>query len=142
MAEWAITTDVTGRWIGADVPTDLVLISQLIDDAEMLVVAEFPDMAERVVDDPSMIGRVRMVVARMVIRAMRNPSGVRQMQETTGPFSGSVTFGGDAPGALVLSDEDRDLLAGRAGGRPRAFTINTTPEPVDLDPPWLGQTTL
>ena len=53
----------------------------------------------------------------MVTRVFRNPSGVRQVQETTGTFTGSTTFAGVAPGQLYLEDSERDLLRepGQAG---------------------------
>lgn len=123
---WATAADVTWRWIGDDAPSDEDRIEAWICDAETLILAEFPDLQDRIDDESLPLDRVRLVVARMVTRAFRNPTGTRQRQETTGPFSGSVTYAGDSPGDLWLTDEERNLLGGLVGARrQRAFTINT-----------------
>lgn len=126
MAMWATVDDITRRWIGDDAPCDAAKIDAWITDAEALILAEFPDLQVRIDDESLSLDRVRLVIARMVTRAFRNPTGTRQRQETTGPFSGSVTYAGDTPGDLWLTDEERNLLGGLVGARrQRAFTVNT-----------------
>lgn len=128
MPLWATIDDVRNRWIGDDVPCDAAKIEAWINDAETLIVAEYPDLADRIDDLSLPVERVRLVVARMVSRAFRNPTGTRQRQETTGPFSASLTYAGDSPGDLWLTAEERTLLSGIPGAhRPRAFTIGIAP---------------
>lgn len=135
MGQWATVDDVLSRWVGEDQPSDLGLVGWIIEDAETVIAAEFPGIAERIGGGDLPVERIRLVVARMVTRALRNPEGVRTRQEGTGPFTGSVTFGGDNPGDLWLTDDEMGLLRPSGRHRQRAFTINTisTPEP---GPPW------
>ena len=62
----------------------------------------------------------------MVMRVFRNPEGIRQANETTGPFTTSRTYGGDVPGGLHLTDEELASLQGyaAAGG---AYTVSMIP---------------
>lgn len=55
----------------------------------------------------------------LVLGKFSNPGGIRTVQESNGPTSGSVTYGGENPGTLELSKQQlRDLLgAGRPKGR-------------------------
>ena len=124
MAMWASVDDVLNRWIGDDAPCDAARVEAWIADAEVLLLAEYPDLVERIAAEATLGDRVRLVIARMVTRAFRNPNGTRQYAETTGPFTTSRTYGGDTPGDLWLTDDERALLGG-AGGAQRAFTINT-----------------
>ena len=124
MALWATVDDVLGRWIGDDAPCDAALIEAWIADAETLILAEFPTIQDRLEAGTITLDRLRLVVARMVTRAFRNPTGTRQRQETTGPFTGSITYGGDHPGDLWLTAEERALLGGGSGTQ-QAFTIST-----------------
>lgn len=129
---WTRPFDVTSRWAGDGKPDDQTLLEQLIADAEEIIRFEYPDIADRIDDgesgiepeDPLPIDRVRLVVSRMVTRHLRNPAGVRQVTETTGPFSENRTFAGDLPGQLLLTDEERRML-GYVPGAPkqRAFTV-------------------
>lgn len=132
---WTEPSDVRDRWLGevALTATD-AQISTLLEDAEDTVLREFPDMAERIAradgsdtsDGPATpLRRVKKVIARMVIRHLRNPEGIRQTQEGAGPFQRSLTYGGEEPGAIYLTEDDRADLGGhRSGG---AFTIDTIP---------------
>lgn len=138
-AQWTAPNDVRDRWVGEGLTASDAQLNTLLEDAEDTVVREFPDMATRiaradgsdVTDGPAVpLRRVQKVVARMVIRHLRNPSGTRQMQEGAGPFQRTTTFGGEEPGALYLTDEDRAELGGhRRGG---AFQIDTTPTAVPM----------
>ena len=57
-------------------------------------------------------------------RVLRNPAGYRQVTSGTGPFTGSATYGGDQPGEIYVTDEDRKDLIGRGKGRSiKAFSI-------------------
>ena len=125
-------TDVESRWIGGDVPASVAQVETLLEDAEDTILGEFPDLDARIADGlPER--RVRKVAARMVIRHLRNPGGIRSTQQGAGPFQETTTFGGDEPGALFLTDEDRAEITGRKAGG--AFTIDTTPAHVTAPQP-------
>lgn len=132
---WVTFDDVLDRWVGEDRPTDLGVVGTLVADAETVIAARFPGIADRITDGVLPVDRVKLVVSRMVTRAIRNPEGVRTRQEGTGPFSGSVTFGGDNPGDMWLTNEEADLLGPDGGRRQRAFTVSTI-APTEPDPPW------
>jgi hypothetical protein len=122
---WAQPGDVLTRWVGADKPDDQDLLSQLIADAERAIIRTFPDVQDRIddTDDTLEVDDLKLVVARMVIRHLRNPDGTRQVTETEGPFSRNRTFAGDHPGQLLLNDNDRELLGYPPAGTPKAFSI-------------------
>jgi hypothetical protein len=135
--QWTTTTDVTARWIGGSIPATDAQLTTLLEDAEDLILAEFPDIATRIAraagtdtsEGPSVPqSRVQRVAARVVIRHLRNPEGIRSTQDGAGPFQRTKTFGGDEPGALWLTDQDRKDL----GGAPKhgAFQIDQTPSDV------------
>lgn len=137
---WTEPSDVTDRWLGSAVPATDAQITTLLEDAEDTVLREFPDLEERVGTDPGQIPelRVQKVVARMVIRHLRNPEGVRTVQEGAGPFQETRTQGGSEPGSMYLTDDERAELSNTREGR--AFTIDQTPqwESVDAGPAyWL-----
>lgn len=120
---WTKPDNVTGRWVGGTIPATTEQITTLLEDAEDLILREFPGL--KVGDGQSEVPlkRVQRVAARVVIRHLRNPDGIRSASEGAGPFQRTTTFGGDEPGALYLTDEDlRDL--GRVPGG--AFTIDTS----------------
>lgn len=133
---WTSADDVSSRWLGDDLPATPAQIATLLEDAEDTILREFPDVPDRVTGGTLPISRVRKVAARMVIRLLRNPTGARSIAETTGPFSGSVTHGGETPGEIYLTDEDRADLRPASTGR-RAFTIDTVPfYDAPLVTPW------
>lgn len=127
---WTAASDVTGSWIGPGAPDDAVLIGSWIDKAERLLRSKVAGLSLRVdadpVVEPDLLGNVKDVVVSMVQRVFRNPEGVRQRQEGTGPFTGSVTFGGDQPGALWVTDAELAMIS-LSGSNRGAFTIDTIP---------------
>lgn len=135
---WATANDVLERWIGDDKPTDHELVQRWVDDAETLILSEFPDIQDRIDAGDLPVERVRFVVARMVTRAFRNPNGLRQVNEQAGPFGLSGTFAGSTPGDVMLTPEERALLrAPTKARRPRAFTVDPTPPAVESTPWWV-----
>jgi len=137
MANWTTADEVVASWIGDDAPVDLPKIETWIGKAERLLRSKLPDLYGRVEADPvtesDLLSNVRDVVVTMVQRVFRNPEGVRTRQESTGPFGGSVTYGGDQPGALWVTDDElaRVSLAGSNRG---AFTIDTIPVTSPFSP--------
>jgi hypothetical protein len=127
---WTTAAEVVDAWIGDGAPDDLVLVENWIAKAERLLRSRVATLAARVdeypIDDGDLLGNVKDVVTEMVQEVFRNPEGVRQRQEGTGPFTGSVTYGGDKPGALRVTAEQIELLS-PAGSARGAFTIDTIP---------------
>ena len=127
---WTTAADVVAVWIGDDAPTDLALVDRWVGRAERLLRAKVPGLALRVdadpVTEPDLLDNVKDVVSSMVQRVFRNPEGVRTRQESTGPFGGSVTYGGDQPGALWVTDAELAMLT-VAGSSRGAFTVDMIP---------------
>lgn len=140
---WTTPDDVVNSWIGDDAPDDAALVQVWIDRAERLLRREYPDLQTRIDSgaEPDLEATVVDVVTAMVTRVFRNPGGYRSIsgQETTGQFSGSNTtmFGGDNPGALVLTDEERDALsppdAPKTG---QAYSVGVGPTGITQHLPW------
>ena len=130
MANWTTAEEVVAAWIGDDAPTDTAKVDNWIGKAERLLRSKVPDLATRIlaepVTEPDLLSNVMDVVVSMVQRVFRNPEGVRQRQEGTGPFTGSVTYGGDQPGALWVTDAELAMLS-VAGASRGAFTIDMIP---------------
>lgn len=123
---WATPQDVRDRWLGSKPPAaSEQQLTTLIADAEDSILREFPDIQARITAGTLPSTRVVKVVSRMVIRHLRNPEGIRATQEGAGPYQVSRTYGGDEPGALTLTDEDRaELAPPQESG---AFAIDTAP---------------
>jgi hypothetical protein len=138
---WTTASQVIAAWIGDDAPSDATLVGIWVEKAERLLRAKIPDLQGRIdagsTAEPDLLGNVQDVVTAMVQRVFRNPEGVRQRQEGTGPFSGSVTYGGDQPGALWVTDAEVALLASTARSR-GAFTIDTIPVTSRFSPYYTG----
>lgn len=137
MSKWVTVMDVEARWVRTDEQkkVDTATIRAWIDDAEVVVENEFPDIQDRIDDGDLPVERVRLVVCSMVLRVLRNPQNHRS--QATGPFS--VTFAGDTPGGLWMTDEERDLLRSSPTGG--AFTIEPArpaPQPPTWHGPYLG----
>ena len=127
---WTTAAEVIAAWIGDDAPTDTVKVDTWIGKAERLLRSKVPGLQARLdvvpVVELDLLGNVKDVVTAMVQRVFRNPDGVRQRQEGTGPFTGSVTYGGDQPGELWVTDAELALIS-PAGSNRGAFTVDTTP---------------
>lgn len=122
---WATSQDVRDRWLAPQpIPASDAQLQILIADAEDVIIREYPDIQSRIDNGDLPLARVVRVVARMVIRVLRNPQGIRQVQQTAGPYQAATTYGGDEPGELYLADEDHADLAPAVR---RAFSIDTTP---------------
>ncbi len=133
---WAVADDVINAWIGEGLPADNELIDTWLAKAEREIRFRVPDLVARIEADTT--GDLRSaavdVAVSMVMRVLRNPEGIRQRNITTGPFTGSETYGGDLPGGLALTSDELEKLRGvRASG---AFTIDLIPStsPFAADP--------
>ncbi|MDO5535373.1 MAG: hypothetical protein Q4F65_12070 [Propionibacteriaceae bacterium] len=141
MDTWTTPDDVKTRWIGTAALPDDTIIQAWIEDAETLIFAEFPDLADRLTDDPNQQWRKRVtyVAAQLTIQALKNPDGVRQQAQTAGAFTNSVTFGTETISqAMSLTPAHRALLQ---VGRVRHVGIDMTPPPPaehPLDGSWVN----
>ena len=137
MANWTTADEVVAAWIGDDAPTDSGKVDLWIGRAERLLRSRVAGLSLRIdadpITEPDLLDNVKDVVTSMVQRVFRNPEGVRTRQETTGPFSGSVTLGGDQPGELWITDDELSRLV-LAGSSPGAFTIDTIPVTSPFSP--------
>lgn len=130
---WTDASYVTGSWIGDGAPTDSEQVRLWIDKAERLIRREVPDFqgrldaeADEAPTSTELLDTARDVVVAMVTRVFRNPEGRRSTQTATGPYSESITFGGEQPGGLYLTGEELSALRGVSQGS-RAFTIDMIP---------------
>jgi hypothetical protein len=113
-----------------------------IDKAERLVRRRVTDIqtridaeAEEVPPSTELLDTTVDVVVAMVARVFRNPAGIRQENETTGPFTTSRTYGGDTPGSLYLTEDELAALQG-VEDTTGAFNIDLIPStsPFYVDP--------
>lgn len=141
-APWATVHDVTSRWIASTMAPQDEVVSAYLDDASELIDAEFPDLRARAARAPQVGRRARLVCVRMVMRVLTNPDMVRSVQDTTGPFSGGVTYAAETLSGLYLSDDDRALLRPDPARTQQAFTIDPTPLPRDPGPVLYGRQVL
>jgi len=83
---WTTPQDVLDRWVGNDKPTDEDLVQALIDDAESVILSEYPKIQDRIDDEELSVNTVIMVTSRMVSRLLRNPENLTYWQQQTGPI--------------------------------------------------------
>lgn len=125
-APFAIVADLREHWPKLPV-ADEDEASQKLAEASIEVRALFPDVDSRITAatlDPDV---PKLVVCRMVKRAMDNASrggldGVGSVQESAGPFAQTLNFT-NPDGNLYLSKSDKRLLAAGRPGR-KAWTIH------------------
>lgn len=138
---WTTAAEVVGAWIGDDAPTNTALVDVWIGKAERLLRAKVPTLDARLAVSPvtelDLLGNVKDVVTEMVQEVFRNPEGVRQRQEGSGPFTGSVTYGGDKPGALRVTADQLELLA-PAGASTGAYTVDMIPSTSPFSPNYVA----
>lgn len=138
---WATFADVTDRWVGTNPPTDEALVESLIDDAEAVILKEFPLIQDRIDAGTLPLRLVTMVVVRMVTRVLRNPENVTYWQQQTGPFGQARNFSPDNMD-LWLTDDEEDMLAPKIMGK--AFEVDLAPNAgfnTVLDPIWYQDST-
>lgn len=134
---WTTASEVLAAWIGPGAPTSTALVDTWIAKAERLLRSTIPGLAGRIaatpVTEPDLLGNTRDVVTEMVHEVFRNPEGVRQRQETAGSLTGSVTYGGDRPGVLRVTEEQVRRLA-VAGAAKGAHTVDLIPSTSPYSP--------
>lgn len=123
MALWTTFQDVADRWVGSGTPTDENLVEALLNDAETIILAEFPRIQERITAETLSLNTVKLVTVRMVTRVLRNPESLTYWQQNTGPFGQGRNFG-DAID-IWMSPDERKLLTPVVRGK--AFSVDLGP---------------
>ena len=121
---WTTFADVTDRWVGNDAPTDETLVESLIEDAEAVVLVEYPKIQDRITAGTLPLRLVKMVVTAMVSRVLRNPENLTYWQQQTGPFGQARNYGSSVVG-MSMSDDEKSLLAPKKRGK--AYEVNLAP---------------
>lgn len=126
MDPFADIYDLKARWAGfPDDRSDEAATK--LDDASMEIRSKKRGIDALAASDPVLAHVLKKTVCAMVKRAMQGPvdlDGVRQMQDTTGPFSQGFTF--DNPsGDLYLTKAEKKALG--IGGQ-RAFSVDLLAE--------------
>lgn len=122
---WTNPQDVLDRWVGSGAPVDEDLVQALINDAEAIILSEFPRIQERISSGRLPMNAVLFVVSKQVSRVLRNPEGLTYWQQTTGPFGQARNYG-SAGQDIWLTPEEKELLAPKKSGK--AFSIDLAPE--------------
>lgn len=129
MGLWAFADDVLERWPGSNPPTNDLLVEVLVGDVEVLIQAKFPDIVERLEEEPELRRRLVTVISQVVIRLLRNPDGVRSESADDVSFTYSAN-----PEYLTLTSSELALLSVDGRGLQKAFTINPTPIVDEVTP--------
>jgi hypothetical protein len=126
MSTWATPTDVLDRWVGDNAPTDTVQIQLLIDDAEIIILGEYPSIQTRIDAAQLSLQLVSLVVVRMVTRLLRNPENLTYWQQQAGPFGQARNFS-ESRDIWLTTDEIKMLAPNKAG---KSFEIDLAPNAV------------
>ncbi len=132
---WTTPEDILDRWVGSGAPTDEDLLQALINDAEAIVLAEYPKIQERIDEAELSIEVIKMVVSRMVTRVLRNPDSVSYLQQMTGPFSQAKNFGDNLD--IWMSENEKSLLAPKRTGKAYEVDQGWNARPAVDDLIWL-----
>lgn len=132
---WTTPEDILDRWVGSGAPSDEDLLQALINDAEAIVLAEYPKIQERIDEAELSLEVVKMVVSRMVTRVLRNPDSVSYLQQVTGPFSQAKNFGDNLD--IWMSENEKQLLAPKRRGKAYEVDQGWNARPSIEDLIWL-----
>lgn len=128
MVDWATPDDLRSADIGGVTASFTnAQISYWLGRAQRAILDEVPVavLADRI-DSGKVAATVPAdVQIDLALEKFGNPSGIRTIQESNGPSSGSVTFGGDAPGKLALTADHRRKLGIRSRDERVAGTVPT-----------------
>lgn len=127
MSTWTTPQDVIDRWVGNDVPEDIDLLQALIDDAEVVILSDYPGIQARIDANTLPENRVTLVTVRMVTRLFKNPEGLSAWQQVTGPFSQQRSFGDSD---IWMTPQEKFMLAPANSGK--AFEVD---QGVNAHPP-------
>lgn len=108
--------DVINRWNGhgdtSTFPISKTVTETLIEDAEAIILREFPNLEERIEDKELNPVLVKQVVSRMITSYITNGNGLSQRSSTVGPYTESRSYSSRTSRVyLELIEEDRELLS-------------------------------
>lgn len=138
MAAVATVADVAARWTGSTPLPEDDIVEAWLGDAETVILAEFPDILDRMAGDDGDLWRSRVVyvATQLTIQALKNPDMARQRARTAGEFTDSVTYGAESiAAAMTLTPAHRAMLS---GGRPRHSGIDMTGQATQPTHPLAG----
>lgn len=132
-APWADPQEVVNGWLlDEDLLPDETKITvwiaraqKLVEDTYRIKKPNATPLSEKVAADPDLAETARDIIVAMLERVFSNPEGVRSAMDVTGPLTGSVTYGGDNPGVLDLSDTEARRMGIFNRRRQRAFSVPT-----------------
>jgi hypothetical protein len=113
---WTTPQDVLDRWVGSDAPTDTDLVQALINDAEAVILTEYPRIQERIDDNELPLSSVVMIVSRMVTRLLRNPENLSYWQQNVGPFNQARNYGNGGTD-IWLTENEKQMLSPNTTGK-------------------------
>ena len=126
MLVWAQPEDVRLADLGGSVAeVSDEQVRYWLERAERAILSEVPDLESRIASGVTSEDEARGVQIDLVLGKLDNPRGIRSIQETNGPTSGSVTFGGESPGSLTLTRAHLRALGGASRKRRAARTVPT-----------------
>ncbi len=117
MGAFATLPDIEERWPVP--PEQALLVEGLIDEAEHRLALVGGDLPARVAAGKCTADAVRYAVRDMVVRVLRNPTGLRS--QTAGPFS--QTFDASTASARMRVTRDERALLGLPAGRSGSVPI-------------------
>lgn len=126
--EWATPDDLTSADLeGVTDALEEGVLSYWLGRARRAILAEAPlaVLAARIRDGAVDAEAPQDVQIDLVLGKLANPGGIRTVQESNGPSSGSITYGGDSPGQLTLTAQHRKMLGVTSGSRRAAGTVDT-----------------
>lgn len=126
--EWAWEADLEGADLeGVTAAYELAQMTYWLGRAKRAILAEVPVavLTQRIAEGKVDADAAKDVQIDLVLGKFANPGGVRTVQESNGPSSGSITYGGDTPGQLTLTAHHRKMLGIPVAGTRSARTVNT-----------------
>lgn len=129
-------TDVQVRLMRSLTSEEAALATVLLAEASAQLRLKVASVDDRIGDrslDPAI---VKGVIARAVLRVLRNPEGVKQLQKSTGPYAETRTADSAvSSGLLSFSAEDLALVEALPSGSgiPGAGTVRLGPPPYLRD---------
>ncbi len=125
---WATPDDLTSADLeGVTDGLEPSVLGYWLGRARRAILAEAPltVLAARIRDGAVDTEAPQDVQIDLALGKLANPGGIRTVQESNGPSSGSITYGGDSPGTLTLTAQHRKMLGITGAGRRLARTVDT-----------------
>lgn len=125
---WATPEELTSADLeGVTGKLDEAALAYWLGRARRAILAEvsLPVLTSRIRDGVIDGEAPKDVQIDLVLGKLANPGGIRTVQESNGPASGSITYGGDTPGQLTLTAYHRKMLGITSAWRRAARTVDT-----------------